>query len=222
MQMNAVVNCIYSMFVCDLIYIEIRGYTYGIYAVTIHKLIVFFPPTTKCTFMFAAYVNLAPLFRGNWSTRCCGNTRTRRKGCHRCLVMYQKHPNVLQYKESECDGDNMYMDQSNPAAMAVQHQQQPLRSILNSDHRGSAHPNTNGGSNNNNNHGHSRQSSSSSDAYQAMRSHDEMMANDCKHFSSIPFPIQKPLFYSFTYFLEFYYSVSFQSHIHNSRTKTTT
>ncbi|XP_037029362.1 uncharacterized protein LOC119069418 isoform X3 [Bradysia coprophila] len=82
------------------------------------------------------------------------------KGCHRCLVIYEKHKNVLQYKESECEGDNMYMDQSNPAAMPVQQ----LR-ILKSDHRGGAHPNTNG---------HSR--ISTSDQF-PMRSNDD--SNDC-------------------------------------------
>lgn len=80
------------------------------------------------------------------------------KGCHRCLVIYEKHKNVLQYKESECEGDSMYMHQSNPSAMA-------MRSILKSDHRGGAHPNLNG---------HSRLSSS--DQY-IMRSNDDM--NDC-------------------------------------------
>ncbi|KAI9584968.1 hypothetical protein GQX74_006863 [Glossina fuscipes] len=81
-----------------------------------------------------------------------------RKGCHRCLVIYEKHKNVLQYKESECEGDSMYMHQSNPSAMA-------MRSVLNqknSDHRGGAHPNLNG---------HSRLSSS--DQY-IMRSNDDM------------------------------------------------
>lgn len=87
-----------------------------------------------------------------------------RKGCHRCLVIYEKHKNVLQYKESECEGDSLYMHQSNPSAMA-------MRSVLNQkngDHRGGAHPNLNG---------HSRLSSS--DQY-IMRSNDDM--NDCKHF----------------------------------------
>ncbi|TMW48468.1 hypothetical protein DOY81_006450, partial [Sarcophaga bullata] len=46
------------------------------------------------------------------------------KGCHRCLVIYEKHNNVLQYKESECEGDSMYMHQTNPSAMA-------MRSVLN-------------------------------------------------------------------------------------------
>ncbi|EDW85145.2 uncharacterized protein Dwil_GK12767 [Drosophila willistoni] len=82
------------------------------------------------------------------------------KGCHRCLVIYEKHKNVLQYKESECEGDSMYMHQSNPSALA-------MRSSIKqtSDHRGGAHPNTNG---------HSRLSSS--DQY-IMRSNDDM--NDC-------------------------------------------
>lgn len=92
-----------------------------------------------------------------------------RKGCHRCLVIYEKHKNVLQYKESECEGDSMYMHQTNPSAMA-------MRSVLNQkpslgnggDHRGGAHPNLNG---------HSRLSSS--DQY-IMRSNDD--TNDCKHF----------------------------------------
>lgn len=75
---------------------------------------------------------------------------------------------MLQYKESECEGDSMYMHQTNPSAMA-------MRSVLNQktnnnggDHRGGAHPNLNG---------HSRLSSS--DQY-IMRSNDDM--NDCKHF----------------------------------------
>ncbi|XP_033235382.1 uncharacterized protein aus isoform X1 [Drosophila pseudoobscura] len=81
------------------------------------------------------------------------------KGCHRCLVIYEKHTNVLQYKESECEGDSMYMHQSNPSALAMR------SSNKQSDHRGGAHPNTNG---------HSRLSSS--DQY-IMRSNDDM--NDC-------------------------------------------
>ncbi|XP_070138025.1 uncharacterized protein aus isoform X1 [Drosophila bipectinata] len=81
------------------------------------------------------------------------------KGCHRCLVIYEKHKNVLQYKESECEGDSMYMHQSNPSALAMR------SSNKQSDHRGGAHPNTNG---------HSRLSSS--DQY-IMRSNDDM--NDC-------------------------------------------
>lgn len=68
---------------------------------------------------------------------------------------------MLQYKESECEGDSMYMHQSNPSALAMR------SSIKQSDHRGGAHPNMNG---------HSRLSSS--DQY-IMRSNDDM--NDCKH-----------------------------------------
>ncbi|KAM7363609.1 argus isoform 3-T3 [Cochliomyia hominivorax] len=90
------------------------------------------------------------------------------KGCHRCLVIYEKHNNVLQYKESECEGDSMYMHQTNPSAMA-------MRSVLNQktnnnggDHRGGAHPNLNG---------HSRLSSS--DQY-IMRSNDDMNDYFCK------------------------------------------
>ncbi|XP_028900344.2 uncharacterized protein LOC105218720 isoform X2 [Zeugodacus cucurbitae] len=89
------------------------------------------------------------------------------KGCHRCLVIYEKHKNVLQYKESECEGDSMYMHQTNPSAMA-------MRSVLKqSEHRGGAHPNLN----NNNNNGHSRLSSS--DQY-IMRSYDDMNDYFCK------------------------------------------
>ncbi|XP_030242140.1 uncharacterized protein LOC108652466 isoform X5 [Drosophila navojoa] len=85
------------------------------------------------------------------------------KGCHRCLVIYEKHKNVLQYKESECEGDSMYMHQSNnPSALAMR------SSIKQSDHRGGAHPNTNG---------HSRLSSS--DQY-IMRSNDDMNDYHCK------------------------------------------
>lgn len=84
------------------------------------------------------------------------------KGCHRCVVIYEKHKNVLQYKESECQ--DMYMDayQSNPAAM-------PMRSILKSTEHNSrgAHPNMNG---------HSRLSSS--DQF-LLQSNDD--SSDCKH-----------------------------------------
>ncbi|XP_052862250.1 uncharacterized protein LOC128268968 isoform X2 [Anopheles cruzii] len=72
------------------------------------------------------------------------------KGCHRCVVIYQKHINILQYKESECE--DFYTGQLNPAAM-------PIHSVLKSD-RGLAHPNMNG---------HSRLSSS--DPY--MRSNED-------------------------------------------------
>uniref|UniRef100_A0A2M4CSQ6 Uncharacterized protein n=1 Tax=Anopheles darlingi TaxID=43151 RepID=A0A2M4CSQ6_ANODA len=72
------------------------------------------------------------------------------KGCHRCVVIYQKHINILQYKESECE--DFYAGQLNPAAM-------PIHSVLKSD-RGLAHPNMNG---------HSR--ISSSDPY--MRSNED-------------------------------------------------
>lgn len=86
-----------------------------------------------------------------------------RKGCHRCLVIYEKHKNVLQYKESECEGDSMFMDQSNPAAMSMQ---QMRSSILKSDHKGGAHPNSR---------------LSSSDQF-SMRSNDDN--NNCKHQNS--------------------------------------
>lgn len=40
--------------------------------------------------------------------------------CRRCVVMYEKHANVLQYKESECEEN---ISDQNPAAM-------PMRSTL--------------------------------------------------------------------------------------------
>lgn len=89
--------------------------------------------------------------------------RGSRKGCHRCLVIYEKHKNVLQYKESECEGDNMFMDQSNPAAMSIQ---QMRSTILKSEHsKGGAHPNI--------------RLLSSSDQYSS-RSNDDTNDN-CKH-----------------------------------------
>lgn len=33
----------------------------------------------------------------------CNLFSSPRKRCHRCVVIYEKHKNVLQYKESECD-----------------------------------------------------------------------------------------------------------------------
>lgn len=37
-----------------------------------------------------------------------------RKDCKRCVVIYQKHQNVLQYKESECEPE-----QNKPASAAI-------------------------------------------------------------------------------------------------------
>lgn len=118
------------------------------------------------------FTNLFKISRAKW-----------RRGCHRCLVIYEKHKNVLQYKESECDGDSMYMDQSNPAAL-------PMRSLSKSDHRG-AHPNTN-----NNNNGHSRLSSS--DQY-IMRSNDDM-SSCSKHLFPNLF-----LYFLFLFFIYFFF-----------------
>lgn len=39
---------------------------------------------------------------------------TNRKDCKRCVVIYQKHQNVLQYKESECEPE-----QNKPASAAI-------------------------------------------------------------------------------------------------------
>lgn len=91
------------------------------------------------------------------------------KGCHRCLVIYEKHKNVLQYKESECEGDNMFMDQSNPAAMSMQ---QMRSTILKSDHKGGAHPNI--------------RLLSSSDQYSSRSNDDD---DNCKHQTN-EFPIK--------------------------------
>lgn len=96
-------------------------------------------------------------------------------GCHRCVVIYEKHKNVLQYKESECQ-EEMYGD-ANPAAM-------PMRSILKSDHNsrvGGAHPNMNG---------HSRLSSS--DQF-LLQSNDD--SSNCKHLFLLYF------FINFIFFL---------------------
>lgn len=84
-----------------------------------------------------------------------------RKRCHRCVVIYEKHKNVLQYKESECED----MDHFNTPAM-------PSRSVIKSDHRGVAHPNIP------NTNGHS-QISSSSDQF-LLRSNDDNKNDDCK------------------------------------------
>lgn len=89
--------------------------------------------------------------------------------CRRCVVIYEKHKNVLQYKESECD--DMYMDQSNhPVSNPLPIRTMQKSSELNghsSNGRGGAHPNTSGG--------HSR---SSADQYQ-FRSNDDN--DNCKH-----------------------------------------
>ena len=80
-----------------------------------------------------------------------------RKRCHRCVVIYEKHKNVLQYKESECEDK----DHFNPSALTS-------RSIIKSDqNRGVAsasHPNMNG--------------KSSSDQFVNFRSADDN--DDCK------------------------------------------
>lgn len=107
-------------------------------------------------------------------------------GCHRCVVIYEKHKNVLQYKESEC-GD-LYDLHINPAAMPIQ-----MRSILKSDHRGGAHPNSNG---------HSRLSSS--DQF-LMRSNDDI-DNCSKHFNKKKIKTKKIKFRkeNLFFFLSFY------------------
>lgn len=73
----------------------------------------------------------------------CKLVITNRKRCHRCVVIYEKHKNVLQYKESECEEKDHY----NPSALTS-------RSIIKSDqNRGVAiasHPNINFRSNDDN------------------------------------------------------------------------
>lgn len=107
----------------------------------------------------------------SFANLCCVSLGASSK-CRRCVVIYEKHKNVLQYKESECD--DMYMDQSNPVSNPLPIQQMRTKSSElnnnnnhNSNSRGGAHPNTNGG--------HSR---SSSDQYQ-FRSNDDI--DNCKH-----------------------------------------
>lgn len=82
------------------------------------------------------------------------------KRCHRCVVIYEKHKNVLQYKESECEEK----DHFKPSALTS-------RSIIKSDqNRGLAiasHPNMNGNSR-----------LSSSDQFVNFRSNDDI--DDCK------------------------------------------
>lgn len=100
-------------------------------------------------------------------------------------MIYEKHKNVLQYKESECD--DMYMDQSNhPVSNPLPIRTMQKSSELNShssNGRGGAHPNTSGG--------HSR---SSSDQYQ-FRSNDDN--DNCKH----------QLFDIYIYEYEYYYLI---------------
>lgn len=87
-------------------------------------------------------------------------------------MIYEKHKNVLQYKESECD--DMYMDQSNhPVSNPLPIRTMQKGSDLNSNGRGGAHPNIQSGG------VHSR---SSSDQYQ-FRSNDDN--DNCKHQLSV-------------------------------------
>lgn len=110
-------------------------------------------------------------------------------GCHRCVVIYEKHKNVLQYKESEC-GD-LYDLHINPAAMPIQ-----MRSILKSDHRGGAHPNSNG---------HSRLSSS--DQF-LMRSNDD--SDNCsKHFNKTKIKTKKIKFRKENFFFSYHFLIIF-------------
>lgn len=50
-----------------------------------------------------------------------------RKDCKRCVVIYEKHENVLQYKESECE-----LEQNKPASAAIS---SVIRSDYNTDSR---------------------------------------------------------------------------------------
>lgn len=50
-----------------------------------------------------------------------------RKDCKRCVVIYEKHHNVLQYKESECE-----IEQNKPASAAIS---SVIRSDYNTDAR---------------------------------------------------------------------------------------
>lgn len=50
-----------------------------------------------------------------------------RKDCKRCVVIYEKHQNVLQYKESECE-----LEQNKPASAAIS---SVIRSDYNTDSR---------------------------------------------------------------------------------------
>lgn len=101
----------------------------------------------------------------NDSNQCpqCNYPSCYRKRCHRCVVIYEKHKNVLQYKESECEEK----DHFNPSALTS-------RSIIKSDqNRGVAiHPNMNGNSR-----------LSSSDQFVNFRSNDDNN-DDCKQTSS--------------------------------------
>ena len=101
-------------------------------------------------------------------------------------MIYEKHKNVLQYKESECE--DMYADQlTNPAA-------QPMRAIIKSDHNRVAHPNTN-----------SR--ISSSDQFM-LRSNDEN-TDDCKQILSIStityYNIYEIQIYIYTVYIRYFY-----------------
>ncbi|CAH1730800.1 unnamed protein product [Chironomus riparius] len=80
----------------------------------------------------------------------------RDKRCHRCVVIYEKHKNVLQYKESECEE----MDHFNPSALSS-------RSIIKSDQiRGVALSS------------HSNMSGKLSASDQLYRSHDDRIIKD--------------------------------------------
>lgn len=50
-----------------------------------------------------------------------------RRDCKRCVVIYEKHQNVLQYKESECE-----LEQNKPASAAIS---SVIRSDYNTDSR---------------------------------------------------------------------------------------
>lgn len=109
-------------------------------------------------------------------------TMLENRRCHRCVVIYEKHKNVLQYKESECE--DMYSE-PNPAAM-------PMRSVLKSDHtRSGTHPNINGANNRGGLNsggdgigggGSSHSRLTSSDPF-VLRSQDDF--DNCKHFNII-------------------------------------
>jgi hypothetical protein len=94
----------------------------------------FFLTHVNLTFLIANVLRLTAM----WKIKKKRNVlKIHSKQCHRCVVIYEKHKNVLQYKESECEEKDHFK-------LSALTSRSVIKSELNRGVANASHPNVNG------------------------------------------------------------------------------